>query len=65
MSAMRKPRKRELEIMLEQIDSKDYIAVFNAKKALYIYVDDSFLGKMLLKLITFWLKRNLRGINNG
>ena len=35
----REPSKRELETMLQQIDAEDSIAVFNARKSLYIYID--------------------------
>lgn len=33
--------KREIETMLSQIENNDSIAIFNARKALYIYVDES------------------------
>lgn len=44
---------RELITMIEQIEKGDSIAIFNARKALYIYIDN----KYLIGQIKDWLLR--------
>lgn len=46
----RKPTKKELETMLEQIEKGDPISVFNAKKALYIQVEGTIVDMIKAQL---------------
>ena len=51
---MREATKQELVTMLSQIEKNDNIAIFNAQKALYVYVDNE---KLVNEIIDFLVEK--------
>lgn len=47
----REATKHELVTMLSQIEKNDNIAIFNAQKALYIYVDQDELTNQIVEFL--------------
>jgi hypothetical protein len=46
--------------MLKQIDSGETIALFNARKSLYVDIEEGFIGKIIMFLAKIQLRRKLK-----
>lgn len=53
----REVTKKEIITMLSQIEKKDNIAIFNAQKAVYIYVDEDELTNQIIEFLNKKLEK--------
>ena len=54
--------KAKIKNMIGQIDKKEPIAVFNAKKSLYVMIPNDFLGNIIKFLTRIMLKRKFKDL---